>query len=65
MSNDKLLTIKDLAEFLQLNEQTVYRNFEKWNIPYLKLGRAIRFDINQVQTWVQKNSNEKNNLELK
>lgn len=65
MSNEKLLTIKDLAEYLQLNEQTVYRNFEKWNIPCLKLGRAIRFDIDQVRAWVQENNAKKNNQELK
>ena len=65
MSNDKLLTIKDLADYLQLNQQTVYRNFEKWNIPFVKLGRAIRFDIDQVRAWVQENNTKNNNQEPK
>jgi hypothetical protein len=48
------LTQHELAELLRLPERTL----EDWRLthmgpPYLKLGRHVRYDVQDVLTWVQ------------
>lgn len=46
----RLLTAKQLAGALQLNEQTVYRLARNGGIPFVRIGKkAIRFDLEQVR----------------
>lgn len=45
----RLLTAKELAAALQLNEQTVYRLARNGAIPFVRIGKkAIRFDLARV-----------------
>ena len=49
-----LLTVKDVAKLLQCSIYQVYRLTSKKRIPYLKVaGGAIRFDADEIETWVQ------------
>lgn len=46
----RLLTAKELAAALQLNEQTVYRLARSGEIPFVRIGKkAIRFDLERVR----------------
>lgn len=46
----RLLTAKEVAAALRLNEQTVYRLARTGKIPFLRIGtKAIRFDLEQVR----------------
>ncbi len=46
----RLLTAKELAAALQLNEQTVYRLARNGGIPFVRIGKkAIRFDLERVR----------------
>lgn len=46
----RLLTAKQLAAALQLNEQTVYRLARNGAIPFVRIGKkAIRFDLERVR----------------
>lgn len=46
----RLLTAKQLAAALQLNEQTVYRLARNGAIPFVRIGKkAIRFDLEWVR----------------
>ena len=46
----RLVTAKELATTLQLNEQTVYRLARKGEIPFVRIGnKAIRFDLDRVK----------------
>jgi excisionase family DNA binding protein len=38
----------DLARYLQVSEVTLRRHVMNREIPYLKIGRSIRFDKNQI-----------------
>jgi len=58
MSNNmKFLTIDDVSEMLQVTRSTVY-NLKKRGLPYIKLGKNIRFDQNEVVEWVKANRSE-------
>lgn len=52
----ELLTAKETAAFLGLNEITIYRMTYKKQIPYVKLGRTKRFEKNKILEWIDKNS---------
>ena len=46
----RLLTAKQLAAALQLNEQTIYRLARNGEVPFVRIGKkAIRFDLEQVR----------------
>ena len=43
------LTVKQLAEILQVTERTLYDMAKTGKIPHLRIGRRLRFDLQQVQ----------------
>lgn len=56
MSADiKFLTVEDVAEMLQVTRTTIY-NLKKKGLPFIKLGKNIRFDEAEVVEWVRSNS---------
>ncbi len=56
MSSDvKFLTIEDVADMLQVTRTTVY-NLKKKGLPYIKIGKNIRFSQEDVINWVMDNS---------
>ncbi len=54
-SEIKFLTIDDVSEMLQVTRSTVY-NLKKKGLPFIKLGKNIRFDQDEVISWVRANS---------
>ena len=48
----ELWKVDDLASFLSVSPRTI----RKWVlirfVPYLKIGRAVRFDPNEIKAWV-------------
>jgi excisionase family DNA binding protein len=50
----KFLTIEDVSEMLQVTRTTVY-NLKKQGMPFIKLGKNIRFDQEEVIDWVRSN----------
>ncbi|MDR0570697.1 MAG: helix-turn-helix domain-containing protein [Clostridiales Family XIII bacterium] len=53
----KFLTIDDVSEMLQVTRSTVY-NLKKRGLPFIKLGKNIRFDQKEVVDWVKANRTE-------
>ncbi|MBX6363503.1 MAG: PTS sugar transporter subunit IIA [Gemmatimonadetes bacterium] len=47
-----LLTTRQLAEYLQLSERTIYRLLERGEIPALKVGGQWRFRKSAVDEWL-------------
>lgn len=54
-SDIKFLTIEDVSEMLQVTRSTVY-NLKKKGLPFIKLGKNIRFDQDEVVNWVKSNT---------
>lgn len=44
-----LYTVRQLAQHLQVNRQTIRRMVQLGQIPYVRVGRQIRFDILAVR----------------
>lgn len=50
--NNEIMTIKQLAEYLKLNYQTVYKKAQKREIPGSKIGRGWRFQKIVIDRWL-------------
>jgi len=51
----KYLTIEDVSEMLQVTRTTIY-NLKKKGMPFIKLGKTIRFDQDEVINWIKANN---------
>ncbi len=49
----ELVTIKEVSKFLSVRESTLYSWASKGLIPSHKLNGLLRFDINEIETWVK------------
>jgi len=47
--NDRLLTVRELAEYLRVNPFSVYRWIAKNRVPHLRVNRSIRFRLEDVE----------------
>jgi excisionase family DNA binding protein len=50
---NRLMSIKELAEYLQLNKFTVYRMVQKGKIPCLKISKQWRFKKEEIDKWLE------------
>lgn len=50
--NPELMTLKEVAEYIRLNEKTVSRLAQKGEIPALRAGRHWRFDRAAIDAWM-------------
>ncbi len=50
----RLVTIKQVAEFLMVKQSTLYSWVHNGSIPFHKLNGLIRFDMDEIESWVKK-----------
>jgi excisionase family DNA binding protein len=53
----KLLTEKELCEWLQISKPTAWR-WRREGLPYLRHGSTIRYDEDEVLLWLRENEIE-------
>jgi len=49
-----ILTIKQVSDFLQVNERTIYKLAKAGDIPSFKVGGQWRFKKDDINTWIEK-----------
>jgi len=49
----RLLSVAETAELLGISQSFLYKLAESESIPHIRLGRAIRFDIRQIDVWLE------------
>ena len=59
----KLLTIEELSEYIGITVNTAYSWVSQKKIPYIKVGRLVRFDMDKINEWVEQNSVEVYSIE--
>jgi len=47
----RLLTVKEVADYLQVNQTTIYRLLRRSEIPAFKVGGDWRFNIESIEAW--------------
>ena len=58
---ENLLTIEQVSEITKLQVRTIHKMKFKKQLPYVKLGGALRFRESDIENWI--NSNLKNKEE--
>lgn len=48
-----IMTAEELAEYLKLDPQTIYRKFRRGEIPGVRIGRAVRFKRDIIDGWLR------------
>jgi excisionase family DNA binding protein len=54
--NGNILTIREVADLLKINEKTVYKLAADAKIPGFKVGGSWRFDRTTISKWIEKRS---------
>ena len=49
-----LLTAKQAAQSLAISERTLWELTRRGEIPRLKIGAAVRYDLRDLQAWIDK-----------
>ena len=50
---DKWLTIEQIADYLQVSTEKLYKLCQQGKMPASKLGGQWRFDVKEVDAWVR------------
>jgi len=50
---NRLLSIKQTAEYTGLSPHTLYTMVSQRRIPYVKVGRLVKFDPAILERWIQ------------
>ena len=58
MTDEKLLTVAQLAVFLQVSEESVRRYTRSGDLKCSKLGRQLRFNRAQIEEFLQRFANK-------
>jgi excisionase family DNA binding protein len=53
---DSILTVQDVADYLRVNQRTVYRLVVDGRLPGFKVGAAWRFKRVDIDAWIQAQS---------
>ena len=53
MSDNDIMLIKDLANYLKIAEKTAYRFAAEGKIPGFKVGSAWRFRKSEIDQWIK------------
>lgn len=50
----RLLTKKDVADLLQYSTDGINRLMRNRRIPYIKIGKTVRFKKDDIENWIDK-----------
>lgn len=52
MTEKRLFNIEELTQYLSIPKATLYTWTHQKKIPFIKIGRSIRFDKAEIDEWV-------------
>ena len=57
-TNNEIMTVKELAEYLKIAEKTAYRFVLGKKIPGFKVGGSWRFRKSEIDAWIKEQERE-------
>ena len=52
----RLLNVREAAQYLGLDVDTIYRKARLREVPCVKVGRALRFDVKALEQFIEKHA---------
>jgi excisionase family DNA binding protein len=56
--NDEILTVREVAKLLKINEKTAYKLAASGKIPGFKVGGSWRFERHEISSWIRRQIEE-------
>jgi len=53
---EEILTVKELAKYLKMDEHTIYRLARRGILPAVKIGGEWRFKKDLIDRWIEQKS---------
>ncbi|MBF0536421.1 MAG: helix-turn-helix domain-containing protein [Nitrospirae bacterium] len=53
--NTRLLSIIEAAQYLGISKWKLMALYQKGDFPYIKIGRRILIDVNDLNSWIEEN----------
>lgn len=50
----RFIGVKELSEYLDISKNTVRSWVWQKQIPYCKIGRLVKFDLQEIEVWLKK-----------
>lgn len=50
----RYLTAEDAAEYLSLTVAALYQRVRSGDMPHIRMGRSLRFDIQDLDLWMRR-----------
>jgi excisionase family DNA binding protein len=51
INDNKVMTVRELSEYLKVHPSTIYRQLKRGRIPAFKVGSDWRFNIESIDRW--------------
>ena len=52
----RLIAIQEAAEYTGLSPHTLYTMVSQRRIPFVKVGRLVKFDVELLDKWIKQNT---------
>lgn len=52
----RLISIQAAATYIGLSPHTLYTMISQRRIPYVKVGRLVKFDVELLDAWIKQNT---------
>jgi excisionase family DNA binding protein len=52
----RLLNVREAAQYLGLDVDTIYKKSRLRELPSVKVGRALRFDVKALEHFIEQNA---------
>ena len=56
--------VKEVATYLNISESGVYKLVREKRIPYFKVLSCLRFDLNEINSWVEKSQEQESKFSI-
>ncbi len=53
LHDDPILTVRQVADYLQLSKSKVYYMIQRRKIPYIRLGKNVRIRKSDLERWIE------------
>ena len=63
MLEDRWLSVEEIAEYLGIKRDTVYKWINRKNMPAHKVGRLWKFRKDEVDEWIRQDSTGQQNVD--
>lgn len=51
IDNSRVMTVKELSDYLKVHPSTVYRQLKRGQLPAFKVGSDWRFNVESIDRW--------------